>query len=294
MEQSNLHHLQKPNKSKMSDINSNIITKDYLVTQEQFELEYDSKTDMLITKPVPKNLENYYDPNNYISHSDNGSSLLEKIYQAVKKYTLNKKVQLIDKQNTNEKYLLDIGCGTGEFLNVAKNKNWKTVGVELNDSARKKAVDKELDIYKSLEDLNNQKFDVITLWHVLEHLPDIENQIKKINLLLRENGTLIIAVPNYKSYDAQYYKEYWAAYDTPRHLWHFSQQAIKNIFSKENLIVTETLPMHFDSYYVSILSEKYKNGSSNYFKAFYHGLLSNLKAKTTGEYSSLIYVLKKQ
>ncbi|MDF4201436.1 class I SAM-dependent methyltransferase [Maribacter sp. SA7] len=278
----------------MSDINSNIITKDYLVTQEQFELEYDSKTDMLITKPVPKNLENYYDPNNYISHSDNGSSLLEKIYQAVKKYTLKKKIQLIDKQNTNEKYLLDIGSGTGEFLNVAKNKNWKTVGVELNDSARKKAVDKKLDIYKSLEDLNNQKFDIITLWHVLEHLPDLENQIKKINSLLRENGTLIIAVPNYKSYDAQYYKEYWAAYDTPRHIWHFSQQAIKNIFSKEKLIVTETLPMYFDSYYVSILSEKYKNGSSNYLKAFYHGLLSNLKAKTTGEYSSLIYVLKKQ
>ncbi|MEP2280250.1 class I SAM-dependent methyltransferase [Maribacter sp.] len=278
----------------MSHINSNIITKDYLVTQEQFELEYDSKTDMLITKPVPKNLEKYYDPNNYISHSDNGSSILEKIYQAVKKYTLNKKVKLIDKQNTNEKYLLDIGCGTGEFLNVAKNKNWKALGVELNDSARKKAVDKKLDIYKSLEDLNNQKFDVITLWHVLEHLPDLENQIKKINSLLRKNGTLIIAVPNYKSYDAQYYKEYWAAYDTPRHLWHFSQLAIKNIFLKEKLIVTETLPMHFDSYYVSILSEKYKNGSSNYLKAFYHGLLSNLKAKTTGEYSSLIYVLKKQ
>ena len=271
-----------------------ISTKDYLVTQESFQLEYDSKSDMLVTKPVPEDLEKYYDPNNYISHSDSAKGLLEKIYQTVKKYTLNKKVKLINKYTIEEKKLLDIGCGTGEFLINAKNKNWKTVGVELNENARKKATDKNLEIYKSLDAINNQKFDVITLWHVLEHLPDLDKQINKITSLLNKNGTLIIAVPNYKSYDAQYYKEFWAAYDTPRHLWHFSQNAIKNIFKNKKIEVVETLPMYFDSYYVSLLSEKYKTGSSNYFKAFYRGLISNMKAKTSSEYSSLIYVLKKE
>ncbi|MDO6471628.1 bifunctional 2-polyprenyl-6-hydroxyphenol methylase/3-demethylubiquinol 3-O-methyltransferase UbiG [Maribacter sp. 1_MG-2023] len=273
---------------------SKISTKDFLVTLESFELEYDSKTDMLVTKPIPQDLEKYYDPNNYISHSDSGNGLLEKIYQTVKKYTLNKKVKLINEYTTEEKKLLDIGCGTGEFLISAKNKNWETIGVELNDSARKKALDKKLEIYKSLDDLNNQKFDVITLWHVLEHLPDLDNQINKIASLLNKNGTLIIAVPNYKSHDAQYYKEFWAAYDTPRHLWHFSQNAIKSIFKNKKIKVVKTLPMYFDSYYVSLLSEKYKSGSSNYLKAFYRGFISNMKAKTSTEYSSLIYVLKKE
>lgn len=273
---------------------SNLQTRDFLVTQENFELVHDSKTDMLVTKPVPKDLSKYYDPNNYISHSDDSNSLLEKIYQLVKKYTLNKKVQLINHYTNQEKKLLDIGCGTGEFLIHAKNKNWETVGVEVNNQARQKASNKKIDTFKSLDNLNNQKFDVITLWHVLEHLPNLEDQILKIKSLLEKNGTLIIAVPNYKSYDAKYYKQFWAAYDTPRHLWHFSQKAIKTIFAEKNLIVKDTLPMYFDSYYVSLLSEKYKNGSSNYIKAFYRGFVSNLKAKSTTEYSSLIYVLKKE
>jgi 2-polyprenyl-3-methyl-5-hydroxy-6-metoxy-1,4-benzoquinol methylase len=271
-----------------------ISTKDYLVTQEIFELEYDSNSDMLVTKPIPENLEKYYDPNNYISHSDIGNGLLEKIYQNVKKYTLNKKIKLINKYSFQEKKLLDIGCGTGEFLINAKNKNWNTVGVELNDGARKKALGKNLDVFKSLDSLDNRKFDVITLWHVLEHLPDLDENINKIVSLLNKNGTLIIAVPNYKSHDAEFYKEFWAAYDTPRHLWHFSQIAIKKIFKNKKLEVVKTLPMYFDSYYVSLLSEKYKTGSSNYFKAFYRGFISNIKAKTSTEYSSLIYVLKKE
>ncbi|MDP5061449.1 MAG: class I SAM-dependent methyltransferase [Maribacter sp.] len=273
---------------------SKITTKDYLVTQEIFELEYDSNSEMFVTNPIPDNLEKYYDPNNYISHSDNGNNLLEKVYQTVKKYTLNKKVKLINKYSSTQKNLLDIGCGTGEFLINAKKKNWKTVGVELNDSARKKATDKNLEIHRSLNAINNQKFDVITLWHVLEHLPDLDKQINNIVSLLNENGTLIIAVPNYKSYDAQYYKEFWAAYDTPRHLWHFSQNAIRSIFKNKKIELVKTLPMYFDSYYVSLLSEEYKSGSSNYIKAFYRGFISNMKAKSSGEYSSLIYVLKKE
>lgn len=269
-------------------------TKDYLVSQENFNLIFDKDSDMLITEPQPKNLEKYYDPKNYISHSDDKNSFIEKVYQQVKKITLNKKVKLIDQYSLDEKILLDIGCGTGEFLAYAKNKNWNTVGVEVNQNARNKASNKNLKIYKSLEDLPNRQFNIISLWHVLEHLPNLNEKISLIKTKLDDNGTLIIAVPNYKSYDAKHYKEFWAAFDTPRHLWHFSQDAIKILFEKHNFKVTKTLPMYFDSFYVSLLSEKYKNGKSNYLKAFYRGLISNIKAKSNGEYSSLIYILKKK
>ncbi|WP_282112376.1 class I SAM-dependent methyltransferase [Maribacter stanieri] len=269
-------------------------TKDYLVSQEYFNLQFDKESDMLITEPQPENIEKYYDPKNYISHSDDKNSIIEKVYQQVKKITLNKKVKLIDQYSLDEKSLLDIGCGTGEFLAYAKNKNWNTVGVEVNQNARNKASNKKLIIYKSLEDLPSKQFNIISLWHVLEHLPNLNEKISLIKTKLNDNGTLIIAVPNYKSYDAKHYKEFWAAYDTPRHLWHFSQDAIKILFEKHNFKVTKTLPMYFDSFYVSLLSEKYKNGKSNYLKAFYRGLISNIKAKSNGEYSSLIYILKKK
>jgi 2-polyprenyl-3-methyl-5-hydroxy-6-metoxy-1,4-benzoquinol methylase len=136
------------------------------------------------------------------------------------------------------------------------------------------------------------QFDVITLWHVLEHVPNLENYIATLKSKLKPNGILIVAVPNYKSYDAGYYKQFWAAYDVPRHLWHFSKKSIQGLFAKQEMHVVKILPMVFDSFYVSLLSEKYKNGKSNFLKAFYVGLLSNLKAAGTKEYSSLIYVIK--
>ena len=137
-----------------------------------------------------------------------------------------------------------------------------------------------------------KKFDVITLWHVLEHVENLKNTIKFLKGLLLPGGRIVVAVPNYKSYDAEFYKEYWAAYDVPRHLWHFSQKAIRKLFLEAEMVVEETLPMKFDSYYVSLLSEKYKTGKSNPIKAFYRGFLSNRSAKSTTEYSSLIYVIK--
>lgn len=273
--------------------NNYLQTKDFLVTLESFSLEYDSKFEMLITVPQPKNLSKYYDEKNYISHQDEGHTFISKIYQLVKKYTINKKVKNLSNYELQSKTLLDIGCGTGEFIHEATKQNWTTSGIEPGELARTKAQKKGLTVYENLENLSNKKYNIITLWHVLEHLPNLEKQISKIVGLLEKQGTLIIAVPNYKSYDAHYYKEYWAAYDTPRHLWHFSQQSISKLFSNLGLKIIDTKPMYFDSYYVSLLSEKYKNGKVNYLKAFYHGFLSNYKAKTTGEYSSLIYTLKR-
>ena len=278
-------------------MSTNIIhltTKDYFLTKEEFSLELDTHYDMLVTKPQPKNLDKYYQTSNYISHTDQSTNFFEKIYSIAKKYTLHKKTKLINQFSNNGKTLLDIGCGTGEFLVTAKKENWTIFGVEPNKQAREKAVSKTLNVVENLEKLGQQKFNVISLWHVMEHLPDLKNQIKKITNLLAEEGTLIIAVPNFKSNDAIHYKEYWAAYDTPRHIWHFSQNAISELFKEQNFKIIQTLPMKFDSYYVSLLSEKYKNGKQNYFKAIYQGWLSNYKANRTSEYSSLTYVLKRE
>jgi 2-polyprenyl-3-methyl-5-hydroxy-6-metoxy-1,4-benzoquinol methylase len=278
----------------MSKNKIHLTTKDHLITKEKFSLEVDAEYDMLVTIPQPKKLEKYYQTTNYISHSDTAKNLFEKIYQIIKKHTLRKKTKLINQFSKNGKSLLDIGCGTGEFLVMAKNDYWSTFGVEPNLKAREKAILKNINVVAALDNIGNLKFNVISLWHVLEHLPDLQNQIKKITKLLTEEGILIIAVPNFKSNDAKHYKENWAAYDTPRHLWHFSQQAISKLFKEHHFKVIQKLPMKFDSYYVSLLSEKYKNGKQNYIKAFYQGWLSNYKANRTSEYSSLIYVLKRE
>lgn len=268
-------------------------TKDYAVTGEAFSLMHDEQIGMLITTPQPKNHDQYYNSADYISHTDSRRNLMERLYYLVKQYGLGKKCALINHYGGQSRTLLDIGAGTGDFLAAAKKEAWQVKGIEPNTLARTKAHKKGLILEKELASYKNDKFDIITLWHVLEHLPDLDNKINQIVSLLEDSGTLIIAVPNFKSYDAQYYKHFWAAYDVPRHLWHFSQTAISHLFAKTGMKVIKVKPMVFDAYYVSLLSEKYKNGRSNYLRAFYHGLKSNLKAMRTKEYSSLIYVLKK-
>ena len=253
---------------------------------------------MLETFPKPKleELASYYESSDYISHTDSKKSIIDKVYHFVKKYTIQNKVNLINSFKTENKRLLDVGCGTGDFLVACKNNGWIINGVEPNLNAKKiissKLQDEEK-IYDNLFELSNEQFDVITLWHVLEHVLNLQDYISELKKLLKPNGVLIVAVPNYKSYDANYYNEFWAAFDVPRHLWHFSKKAIELLFYKQGMIVSKILPMKFDSFYVSMLSEKYKTGKSNFLKAFCIGLLSNLKALSNNEYSSLIYVIKK-
>ncbi len=267
-------------------------TKDFTVTKEEFKLKHNLDLDMLVTDPVPDNLSLYYESQDYISHTDAKKTFIDKIYQAVKTYSLNKKVKLITKYSNENKSLLDVGAGTGDFLITAKKNNWNVNGVEPNSKAKKLATEKGLRLFSNLDSLPNKEYDIITLWHVLEHLPDLEIKIRKLKSLLKKDGTLIIAVPNFKSYDAQYYKRFWAAYDVPRHLWHFSKFSIEKLFALENMKVIKTKPMLFDSFYVSLLSEKYKTGEQNIIKAFFIGLLSNMKAIRTKEYSSLLYIIK--
>ena len=267
---------------------------DYSVSKETFDLYYDQDLDLLITspQPSPENLGRYYESNDYISHTDSKRSLFEKAYHFVKGIALKNKLNLINNCSSSKGNLLDIGAGTGDFLLTAKQNGWETIGVEPSEKAKGIAIGKGIKFSDSTQDLESHSFDVITMWHVLEHIPNLEIQIKELKRLVKPNGTIIIAVPNFKSYDANYYGKFWAAFDVPIHFWHFSKKAIQLLFQKENIKLEKVLPMKFDSFYVSLLSEKYKNGKINFVKAICIGLVSNWKAKSSLEYSSHIYVLK--
>ncbi|WP_370323675.1 class I SAM-dependent methyltransferase [Flavobacterium sp. ASW18X] len=267
--------------------------KDYSVSKEEFQLRCDDKEEVLQTFPVPLNLETYYESDDYISHTDANSSLLDIIYQTVKKINLASKLKLISSFAEEGKSLLDVGAGTGDFVFTAKQNGWNVSGIEPNPKARALAKEKGIDLVTALDRLPQASFDVITLWHVLEHLPELENDIDNLRKLLKPNGTLVIAVPNFKSWDAKYYKQFWAAYDVPRHLWHFSKQGIKSLFSPFQLKIEKIKPMWFDAFYVSILSEKYKTGRKKFFKGIWYGFRSNLSYLSTKECSSHIYILKK-
>ena len=268
--------------------------KDYLVSGESFDLVHDTDLDFLKTFPQPQveELPKYYESQEYISHTDEKRGLFSRLYQLVKKWSLQKKAKLILQQLGDVGSLLDVGAGTGDFLKVAKEKGWQVHGMEPNKNAAKLALEKGIDLKASLNDFEGKQFDVVTLWHVLEHIPDLEETILKLAALVKPQGALIIAVPNFKSFDARYYGKFWAAYDVPRHLWHFSKESMKNLFA-ENFHLKKIEPMIFDSFYVSLLSEKYKTGRKFSLKAFWIGLLSNIKAKRSKEYSSHIYCFKK-
>jgi 2-polyprenyl-3-methyl-5-hydroxy-6-metoxy-1,4-benzoquinol methylase len=271
--------------------------KDHSVSGEGFELIQNSEYGFLETFPQPssENLPKYYQSEDYISHTDSKRNLFEKAYHLIRKISLNKKLSLINSYSLESKNVLDIGCGTGDFLQTAQQNNWTVSGIEPNKEAREignKKTNNSVFETGQLLKFNTSSFDVITLWHVLEHLPDLENQVTVFKKLLKPNGTLIIAVPNYKSFDAKHYKQFWAAYDVPRHLWHFNQESVSKLVSKQSMEVIKVIPMVFDAFYVSLLSEKYKAGKMNLLKGFWIGLISNLKALNTKEASSLIYVVK--
>ncbi len=269
--------------------------KDYSVTGEKFDLLYDEERDMLVTNPRPKpeEISRYYKSEEYISHTDSKKTFFEKIYHYVKSYMLQKKLSWINKKFPSRGKLLDIGAGTGDFLIEAKKFGWKVSGIEPDENARKKAGDKGIKLFPNAERFKANKYDVITLWHVLEHIHDLKAQIIEFEHLLKKNGLLVIAVPNFKSYDAKYYKEHWAAYDVPRHLWHFSQKSFKHLMAGTSFKQSDSKPLIFDAYYVSMLSEKYRTGRFNFLNAFFIGLKSNSKAKSSSEYSSIAYFFRK-
>lgn len=268
--------------------------KDHSISKEEFQLYRDESIDLVFTYPQPKEelLPSYYESEDYISHTDGKRSLFEKAYQFIKNIALNKKLTLINEFQGDKGFLLDIGTGTGDFLSQAKQNGWQIIGVEPNKKAKEIALTKGVSYIASTSELENHSVDVVTMWHVLEHVPDVSAQIKELKRILKPTGTIVVAVPNFNSYDAKYYGKFWAAFDVPRHLWHFSRLSMEKLFEREKLQLVNTLPMIFDSFYVSLLSEKYKNGRMNYLSAIWIGLQSNLKARKSKEYSSHIYVIK--
>ncbi len=271
-----------------------ITVKDFSVSGESFSLLLNEEYQILKTHPQPTldKLGSYYEFEDYISHTDGKRTLFEKMYHFIKRKAIRDKVSLINSHQPLKGRILDIGAGTGDFLLECKNQNWEILGIEPNDKAKGIAVGKGIKFGDTIEKLESNSFDVITMWHVLEHVPDVEHQVAELKRLLKPSGTIIIAVPNFKSYDANHYKEFWAAYDVPRHLWHFSKTAIEKLFDKQNMNLEDIKPMWFDSFYVSLLSEKYKTGKMNFISGFFIGLISNVSGFFRKEFSSHIYVLK--
>ncbi|MGB3182563.1 MAG: class I SAM-dependent methyltransferase [Cyclobacteriaceae bacterium] len=274
-----------------------MIVKDHMVSQESFAISECENCRLRFTNPRPKSdeLSKYYESEAYISHSGKSYGLISPIYKLVRQYAIRNKVGLINKYAHKKARLLDIGCGTGSFLSAAAKNGWEATGVEVNNEARSIAQkESNANIYPSIFDLPaKSKYEVITMWHVLEHVYNLEDTLKRIKELLITKGVLILALPNSNSADANMYREYWAGYDVPRHLYHFTQPSVKFLSKEYKLKFKEIYPMVFDSYYVSLLSEKYLTGKSGYWKAVKNGFNSNRHAKKTQEYSSLIYILKK-
>lgn len=271
---------------------------DHTVSHETFQIVECISCGFKFTNPRPdeNKLGEYYKSEAYISHSNIKKGFINSAYQLVRKYTLLKKLQLISGYYKTGK-ILDIGCGTGEFLNVCKRAKWGTIGIEPDDDARKMAIENHgLDVREEIEikRLESDSFDVISMWHVLEHVPRLNERIEELKRLIKSNGIIIIAVPNCASLDAEIYAEYWAAYDLPRHLYHFSPKDIESVFKNHGLQVFKILPMIFDSFYVSMLSEKYRTGKTNIVSAVWNGFKSNISALKTGKtYSSQIYLIRK-
>ena len=282
-------------------LQNHLIVKDYAVSQQEFTLTKCSTCELLVTNPRPEEtcIGPYYDFKEYYSHSDQVRTFTQWVYATIRTYSIRKKVDLI--QGLSKKgELLDYGCGTGEFLQEASRQGWRTTGIEPSSKARDQAQGKlPNQIVANLGELSNDKtYDVITLFHVLEHVHQLRTSLEKIINHLKSTGYIIIAVPNPYSHDATYYGPTWAGYDVPRHLYHFSKKSML-LFEKEfGLELVAIHPMLFDSYYVSLLSEAYKRPKGNlltrYIKAILQGYKSNKASVEPGDYSSNIYIYKKK
>ncbi len=273
---------------------------DHTVSNQQFAVWHCSNCTLRFTQDVPgqDDIGPYYQSEKYISHSDTKKSLVNTLYHFVRRKTLLSKKKLVTQQTGLLKgIILDIGCGTGAFLHTMKMAGWGSTGLEPDAIARNKAAE----LYnlhpespEQLFTLKESSFNAITMWHVLEHVHDLHGYMKQLHKILAASGRLFIAVPNYTSYEATVYQQNWASWDVPRHLYHFSPQAMKALLQQHGFVLQATRPMWFDSFYISMLSEQYKNGKGNIVMAFIRGLQSNLKAwRSKEKCSSIIYIISK-
>ena len=277
---------------------------DHLVTGRKFDILKNPETTILETHPRPtkEELPTYYDSENYTSHNDKSAGIVSFCYRIIKSISTSRKIRIGQNslsKNTpqNNPRLLDVGCGTGDFLYSCLKKGWQINGIENNKNANNNSrTELSSFIFDDFEFLKSQpeRFDIITMWHSLEHIIDLKQTIVDMKKLLTNKGVIVVACPNHKSFDAMFYKESWAAYDLPRHLWHFDKDSISKLFLEHNMQLTKTLPMYWDSFYISILSEKIISKKNKFLKGIIVGLLSNISAMFSKEHSSLIYVFNKE
>jgi 2-polyprenyl-3-methyl-5-hydroxy-6-metoxy-1,4-benzoquinol methylase len=275
-----------------------ITAKDFTVSGESFEIWQCANCSLRFTQDVPDAaaIGRYYKSENYISHTESNKGIVNAMYLQVRKLTLGiKKKLIITSTGVKNGALLDVGAGSGAFVNHMQSAGWKTEGVEPDEQAIKRAAavyGLQLKSSSELFNYSENSFDAITLWHVLEHVHDLHGYIEQLKRICKPGGRVFVAVPNYTSFDAEHYGAEWAAYDVPRHLYHFSPAAMHALMDKHGCKIESIHPMWFDSFYVSLLSEKYKSGSSNLIKGFWNGLSSNRRAMSNHRRaSSIIYVL---
>ena len=271
--------------------------KDLFLTQEPFKILECKECGLLYTTPRPNKDEigRYYKSEEYYSHQENKEGFIPKVYEKVKSVNLKNKYGIATEGKGKGK-ALDIGCGVGDFLHTMEQHGWDCTGVEPSEDAKviaKKRIKGQLLSSEEQENLPDSSFDLITMWHVLEHVDDIRWQIQQLHRLCKPSGRIIIALPNYKSYDGQYYKAEWAAYDVPRHLNHFNKETLIKILEESGLRHVKTEKLVWDAYYISYMSEKYRKHSIPLLRGAFRGLVSNCKARKTGEWSSLVYVFER-
>ena len=283
-----------------SKFSTTITCTDFFVSCEEFIIKRCDSCGFRFTDNIEDelNIGKYYQSENYISHSNTSKGLVNSAYHTVRKYMLRRKRKLVEKSTgLKTGQLLDVGTGTGFFLNEMKSAGWQITGTEKSKDAREFSKKKfGLNILETEElfNLKNESFDVITLWHVLEHIHRINENLQKLKELLKPNGKLIIAIPNHNSYDAKHYKELWAAWDVPRHIWHFGPEQMKQLGEKHGLNLMGLKIMPFDAFYVSMLSEKYKKSKMIILKGLLYGKISFWKSIFKPEdCSSLIYIFEK-
>lgn len=274
---------------------------DFYASGEQFKLFSCESCGFIFTQKVPVESEigKYYESPDYISHTDTRKGVVNSIYHYVRSYMLGRKARLVEKETHRKSgNLLDIGTGTGYFAHTMQSRGWKVEAVEKSPQAREFVREHfGLDVKpeSALQEFLPDSFDVITLWHVMEHLEQLNETWECLRNLLNEKGLLIIALPNCSSYDAKRYGEFWAAYDVPRHLWHFTPSTIQQLASAHGFIMAERHPMPFDAFYISMLSEKNKGNSRSFLKGMYAGTLAWFSSLVKKEKSSsMIYVFRKK
>lgn len=275
----------------------NLWLKDEFLTKEDFHICECLSCGLLYTMPRPSKdkIGAYYKSEEYYSHQENKKGFIPKVYEAVKKVNLKHKYKLATNGITKGK-LLDIGCGVGDFLHTAEEHGWDCTGVEPSEDAiaiARKRIKANIIASEDLEQIPEATFDLITMWHVLEHVDDLKWQVEQLQRLIKPQGRIVIAVPNHKSYDAQFYKELWAAYDVPRHLSHFDKITITKIFKTKGLVLKKTEKLIWDAYYISYMSEQYKHHALPLTRGVFRGLVSNCKARRSGEWSSIVYIFEK-